>query len=214
MYQQIKKKIHDSFYIYNVYLFLRNRIFWVNWLRLGKPVPPPHFVKQRCVIEYGKRFDLPTLVETGTFRGDMVRAVRSKFREIYTIEIGQTLSTEAERLFAPFPHIHVMHGDSARVLPNVLFRIKAPCLFWLDAHYSGEGTSIGDQETPVLTELEIIFQEHVNNVILIDDARCFDGKNAYPAIDKIEACVLEHHPEWICEVRDDIIRIHPPYKHV
>jgi hypothetical protein len=210
MYQWIKEWAKRSFFIYEAYLFLRQCLFWLDWIRRGRPVPPPHIVKQWCVLEYGRKFNLPVLVETGTFQGEMVRAVRSAFREIYTIELGQTLCAEAQRVFGPFPHIHVLQGDSAKVLRDVLSRIEEPCLFWLDAHYSGEGTTIGDRETPVLDELDIIFSHTISNhVILIDDARRFDDQSAYPALAKLEASVNERRPGWICKVQDDIIRIHP-----
>jgi len=209
MYQQFKSQIKRSFIAYNAYLYFRYRLSWIDWLRHGKPVPTPHLVKQRCVLGYGRRFNLPVLVETGTYRGEMVRAVRSAFREIYTIELGDDLAADARRLFAPFPHIHVLQGDSAKVLPDVLGRIQSPCLFWLDAHYSGGATALADSETPVLSELDCIFSHAVkSHVILIDDARRFDGKGDYPAFDKIKTLVNECRLGWVCEVRDDIIRIH------
>jgi len=139
-----------------------------------------------------------------------VWAVRSAFHEIYTIEFGEDLAADAKQLFMPFPHIHVLQGDSAKVLSDVLGRIQEPCLFWLDAHYSGEGTALDDCETPVLGELDCIFSYVVkSHVILIDDARCFDGKGDYPALAEITTIVNERRPDWVCEVRDDIIRIHP-----
>jgi hypothetical protein len=211
MYNQIKSQIRRSFFAYNAYLFLRYRWLWIDWLRQGKPVPPPQLVKQRCVLQYGRRFNLRVLVETGTFRGDMVRALRSAFREIYTIELGQELYAEAQRVFAPFPHIHVLPGDSTKVLRDVLSRIEEPCLFWLDAHYSGKGTAWADHETPVWGELDCIFSHAVKgHVILIDDARCFDGKNDYPPLAEIKAYVNERRPDQMCEVHNDIIRIYPP----
>jgi hypothetical protein len=82
-------------------------------------------------------------------------------------------------------------------------------LFWLDAHYSGEGTALADSETPVLSELDCIFSHAVKgHVILIDDARCFDGKGDYPSLPEIKTYVSERRPDLICEVRDDIIRIY------
>jgi hypothetical protein len=211
MYNPIKSRIRHSFFAYNAYLFLRYRWLWIDWLLDGKPVPPPHLVKQKCVRQYGRRFNLSVLVETGTYRGEMVRALRSAFREIYTIELGQTLYAEAQRVFAPFPHIHVLQGDSTQVLRDVLSRIEEPCLFWLDAHYSGKGTALADCETPVWGELDCILGHAVkSHVILIDDARCFDGNNGYPSLAEIKTCVNERRPDQICEVRDDIIRIHPP----
>jgi hypothetical protein len=101
----------------------------------------------------------------------------------------------------------VLQGDSTQVLREVLSRIEEPCLFWLDAHYSGKGTALADCETPVWGELSHAVKSHV---ILIDDARCFDGENGYPSLAEIKTCVNERRPDQICEVRDDIIRIHPP----
>jgi hypothetical protein len=48
-------------------------------LNEGKPVLPPHAVKQRVVREYAKRHGLRLLVETETYLGGMVYAVRRIF---------------------------------------------------------------------------------------------------------------------------------------
>lgn len=134
----LKDRLKRSFAFYGAYLFVRDRICVWNWNRRGCPVPPPPLVKQRCVLSHGRKYNLKVLIETGTYRGDMVRATRSAFREIYTIELGDALHARARQLFAPFPHIHLLHGDSAKTLRDVLTRVHEPCLFWLDAHYSGE----------------------------------------------------------------------------
>jgi hypothetical protein len=205
-----RSRLKRSFLLYGAYLFVRDR-FWVwKWRRRGSPVPPPPLVKQRCVVAHGRRRGLKVLVETGTYRGDMVRATRSAFREIYSIELSDTLHARARGLFAAFPHIHLMQGDSATALPEVLKRVHEPCLFWLDAHYSGGETAKALYETPVLVELAHIFAHPVKeHVILVDDARCFTGQNDYPSLAQVEACVKQHRSGWICEVRDDIICIHP-----
>jgi hypothetical protein len=44
----------------------------------GKPVPPPHFVKQSVVRKYAKKFRIEVLVETGTYHGAMVEAMRKQ----------------------------------------------------------------------------------------------------------------------------------------
>ena len=66
-------------------LYYRLRCVRVNrqWLRKGKPVPAPHPVKQRIVKEYAARYGSRTFVETGTYKGDMVYAVRRAFDWIY-----------------------------------------------------------------------------------------------------------------------------------
>lgn len=211
MYNALKERVKRSASIYDAYLFVRTRIRWIDYVRRGRPVPPPHFVKQRCVLSNRKRFGLDVLIETGTHRGEMVWCVRSAFKEIYSIELDDELYQGARRLFAAFPHIFFLQGDSATVLGDLLEHIRQPCLFWLDAHYSGVGTARGVRETPILAELSHIFGHAINgHVILIDDARCFDGRSDYPSLSALKQYVLEHRPGWSFSVADDIIRITPP----
>jgi hypothetical protein len=211
MYTALKDRAKRSDTIYKTYMFVQNRIRFKDWMRKGRPVPPPHIVKQHCVLTYRKHFGLDVLIETGTYRGEMVRAVSSAFKEIYSIELSYELYQNAKRLFASLPHIHVLHGDSSKVLPDLLEHIRQPCLFWLDAHYSGKETALADRDTPIMSELSCILSHAVNqHVILIDDTRCFNGQSDYPSLDELREYVLKYHPEWIFRVQDDIIRIHPP----
>lgn len=69
------------------------------WQARGKTGSAPHLVKQDAVRSYGARFGLKTLVETGTFRGDMVYAMRADFDRIYSIELNGNLAKAAQ---APF----------------------------------------------------------------------------------------------------------------
>ena len=52
------------------------------WKLRGSPARTPHLVKQRTVAEYAERYGLRVLVETGTYHGDMVAAMRKRFDEI------------------------------------------------------------------------------------------------------------------------------------
>jgi uncharacterized protein with ACT and thioredoxin-like domain len=54
-------------------------------------IPPGEQVKQRYVREYGSRFGIEVLVETGTFMGDMINAVKKDFKSIYSIELSRDL---------------------------------------------------------------------------------------------------------------------------
>jgi hypothetical protein len=182
------------------------------WRLAGRPVPPPVPVKERAIREYGKRFNICTLVETGTFRGDMVDAMKDRFDEIYTIELDLILHENAARRFADFSHIRVIHGDSTEQLPGLLDRLIEPCVFWLDAHYSllGETTASGELNTPIVAELKAILTHHERrHVILVDDARHFTGSNDYPTLAWIREFVGTQRPDLELEVRDDIIRICP-----
>ncbi|MHC4680337.1 MAG: O-methyltransferase [Planctomycetota bacterium] len=175
-------------------------------------VPPlPDLGKQRVVIEHIERFSLDTFVETGTYKGRMVYALIPHAREIYSIELDETHFKNARRRFAGNPNVHILQGQSGEVLPRVLKDIDKPCLFWLDAHYSGGSTARGGLETPIMQELGCILA-HARadgHVILIDDARCFTGENDYPSMKSLEEFIWTTSPSRTLEVRADIIRIYP-----
>ncbi|MBN1679267.1 MAG: hypothetical protein JW966_03185 [Anaerolineae bacterium] len=180
-----------------------------QWHAAGRTGAPPHLFKQRVVKQYARQFGLKTLVETGTHLGEMVNATKRTFDRIYTIELSEDRCREASQRFARFPHITVIQGSSDVMLPGVLAEISTPCLFWLDAHYSGGITVRGDKDTPIVEELRTILVHPVgDHVILIDDAREFVGKNDYPAIAELEALIHSVRPEFTLDARDDIIRIH------
>src|SRR6266536_4483435 len=145
-----------------------------EWERQGRPVPPPHVVKQRVLRTYAERYHLKVFVETGTYRGDMVAAMKPLFEKIYSIELSEALFDEARRRFKSDPHIELIHGDSGRELGRVVQRIAQPALFWLDGHYSAGDTARGPKDTPVYEELEHILRApDLGHVIVIDDARVF-----------------------------------------
>jgi hypothetical protein len=200
--------------LYRTFLYdrlrpLKQRIDLLVWYKRGRPTPPPSLIKQRTVMEYARRFSLETLVETGTYLGDMVYATRNSFTRIISIELDRKLYGRAKRRFSKFSHIVIEWGDSSTVLADLLGTINQPCLFWLDAHYSGGITTKGLLETPVVQELELILDHHVlGHVVLIDDARSFVGRNHYPTIRDLRGFVIGRRPDWIFEVKGDIIRVH------
>ena len=182
-----------------------------RWQKGGRVGPPPHFLKQRILRSYAQQSGLKILVETGTYLGDMVEANRNLFPEIYSIELSEDLYQRALERFRGVTGVHLYQGDSAKVLPEILRTVSGPCLFWLDGHYSAGITAKGDRETPVLDELRAIFGRwHDENILLIDDARCFNGQNDYPTLDELAALAQAHRPGLIFEVKDDIVRIHFP----
>jgi len=153
---------------------LRHLRHILEWNLRGKPVPPPHAVKQRIVKHYQKEFRPKILIETGTYLGDMVAAVESCFTEVYSIELSPELYERARARFSMRAGVHIMLGDSSEVLPVILEKISEPCLFWLDGHFSGGITAQGKLNYPILEELAQIRRHGIrNHVILIDDARLF-----------------------------------------
>ena len=87
--------------------------------------------------------------------------------------------------------------------------MNEPCLFWLDGHYSEGITAKGQLNTPILAELNHILNHSIkDHVILIDDARCFNGLDDYPTIDELKKIIVDKKPALQFSVADDIIRIH------
>jgi len=188
---------------------IRNTINLRKWIKRGKPLPGPHFYKRKVVKYYAKKFSPEIFVETGTYQGDMIHAVKKKFKKIYSIELHEDFYKKARKKFSRNKHIVIIFGNSSIQLKELLPKIDKPCLFWLDAHYSGEGTAKGDLETPIMAEMNLILKNsHFNHIILIDDARLFTGKNDYPSIEKVKNLVFKNDKDRKFIVKDDIIRIH------
>jgi hypothetical protein len=177
-----------------------------EWESRGKQLPLPSALKQGVVLEHARQFQLRILVETGTYFGAMVDACKDAFMRIYSIELQEAFFCRAKKRFARYPHVKLVHGDSAVALGNILEQISERCLFWLDAHYMGGITAKGSTECPVLRELELVGSHPVRgHVILIDDARLFLGTAGWPSIPAVAKRAAVHG--WACEVRDDILRL-------
>jgi len=188
---------------------LVNILVEIKWRVMGEPSPPPHFIKQRIIKRYAKKFAINVFIETGTFIGDTVMSVRDIFDEIYSIEIDKLLFEKAQEKFATYSHIHIFHGDSSKVLPLILSKVDKPALFWLDGHYSEGITGKGDLNTPILEELNAIALHTItNHVILIDDARLFDGTTDYPTTEALQKYVAQNFSTHTMIVANDIIQIY------
>lgn len=160
------------------------------------------------ILEYKAKFPYGTFIETGTHKGNMIAAMRDRFDTIYSIELGDELYARAKERFAHDPHITLLHGDSGIVLPELLQEITVPSLFWLDAHYSQGETVRGQEDTPIERELRAILEHPVkNHVIMVDDARCFDGTHGYPTTEAIRTMATNHG--YLFETKDDNFRLYP-----
>ena len=148
------------------------------------------------------------LVETGTYSGGTIAATRNQFAEIYSIELSPEFHKSAKEKFSDDPKVHLLLGDSGIVLQEILLTMNRTALFWLDAHYSGGSTARGAVDTPIVQELGTILSLSPNSVVLIDDARCFDGTNAYPSLAELSQYVRDKAPHWNLTVKHDIIRLH------
>jgi hypothetical protein len=179
-----------------------------EWREKGCPSPPPHVVKQLVIEEYQKKYGISVLVETGTYRGDMIEAQKKRFKKIISVELGIDFFEKAKDRFKNDGHVVLRNGNSGVIMPQILDELNEPAIFWLDGHYMPGITEKANKECPVYEELEaILSQKNVNHVLLIDDARLFTGKYDYPTISELVKFVGERNNKYNIEVKYDIIRM-------
>lgn len=200
-------KIWNSMFILG--RFLRDGkavISYPLWLMLGKPAPDNHIYKRNRIRFIGAQFACETFIETGTFYGQMINAMRDYFDYVLSIELFEPLFHMNQASFLRYPQVKIYLGDSSSRLQDMLYDAHGRILFWLDGHYSGEGTACGEQTSPILRELDIIkSHSRHDHCILIDDARLFSGEDGYPTLEETKAKLLEIDHSYKITIDHDCI---------
>lgn len=180
------------------------------WNLGGRPAPDNHVYKKRRIKRLALEHDCETFVETGTFYGQMVNFARGIFRKIISVEIYPPFHAANVAQFADMPGIHILLGDSGKNLPEAISISTGRILFWLDGHYSGVGTGIGDKVSPIIEELRLIADAgRKDHCIVIDDRRLFTGQDGYPKIEETVAALLSINPEYRIAFDQDCIVAEP-----
>lgn len=197
--------------------FVENHLFkakwkseYKEWLKKGKPVPLAHLEKQRLIRDYAMQYGTNSLVETGTYKGEMLLANLNNFSKLYSIELSPVLAIRARKKFRKHPHITIIEGDSGAKMRDLVKELEDKTLFWLDGHYSAGITAKGQKECPILEELAAIFQyNRKGDVILIDDARCFTGQNDYPTREELKVYIEKHSSDYSFKLEGDVFVLEP-----
>lgn len=182
----------------------------LRWISQGCVGSAPPLIKRAIIKFYLKRYQLREFIETGTHLGDTVADVANDCSVLYhSIELDQHLYRQAHNRFRNWQNVKTYQGDSGEVLPQNLTRLHGPALFWLDGHYSGGVTAKGEADTPISIKLQAILESGIKgHVVLIDDARCFDGTSDYPFIEDVLA-IVRRNANYRIEASADIIRLTP-----
>ena len=131
------------------------------------------------IIDYLKSTPFETtlfsnFVETGTWNGDTTYKMKSKFDNVYTIELSDHYYSRALTLFKEDVNVSIIHGDSTEKILDVIKTSKGKTIFFLDGHWSNGDTSKGKKDCPLLEELEIINNNNKDEtLIIIDDYHLF-----------------------------------------
>lgn len=174
-----------------------------NWKASGYGVPAPDSVKRALIWEFGR--DLDMWIETGTFLGDTAAWLGRSGKPVLTIEPSSELFQSAERRFAKSLNIRVVFGESQNALGEVLASVHGSVGFWLDGHYSGQGTFGHELACPVLQELGLIgahLERLEDVVVFVDDARLFLVDADYPPLEDLVEWAHSNNLWWL--IQNDI----------
>ena len=117
-------------------------------------------------------------IETGTYNGDTIFSLEPYFDKLYTIEFSEKYYNNTKEKYDG-NKINFILGDSSIVFENLLPTITDNCIFFLDAHWSGDDTGRSNKDVPLEEEITAINNFYKNNaIIIIDDYRLF-GSNRY-----------------------------------
>lgn len=178
---------------------------------------PTYEYKREKILEISKIYKINFLVETGTFLGDTVYFFMDYFEKVYSIELAEDLASNAKMRFNGVPNVEIIHGDSGVELFKLVDKFTRPVLFWLDGHYSGEfelngtfiKTALSEKQTPIELELQAILSCSFDHIVMIDDARLFNGENDYPTLRKIQKILRKHKTNYSFKIENDIIFLTP-----
>jgi hypothetical protein len=134
-------------------------------------------------------------IETGCYLGNGVKEVRDHYKKTFSIELSIKWYEYNVEQFKDDQRVIICHGDSKKLLPNLLNLIQEPVTIYLDAHYSGGTTAFGEEETPLLKELEILKERNFDDIIIIDDCRLL-GKSGYCGISPDDLIYPTMHFDW------------------
>jgi hypothetical protein len=130
--------------------------------------PPAEIVLQLAKLAGARVF-----VETGTFQGTTALWASAHFESVVTVERDENLHALHHEALNRLAGVRALLGDTRTVLPSVVAGLGGQrAVFWLDSHWSGEGTAGEGDECPLLDELACLAQRR-DDIILIDDARFF-----------------------------------------
>ena len=199
--------------------------------------PQMQDVKKSRVVAAAVKFAVDDCVETGTYKGDttLFLANSGACERVFTIELNKMFYENAKKRFQHeidngndnARKIIPLHGDSGDVLQNSeIFKTLKDrnVLYFLDGHYSYLDTARGEEDSPIMKELEFIFNQNKIygiNVIIIDDVKEFRGSRFregeggsstdeiiyYPELTSILDKLCEYDPTAFVDMEDDLLLI-------
>jgi len=109
-----------------------------------------------------KKFNIDTIIETGTYKGWSTNLLAQTGKKIITIEINSEYLEEAKKNNSHHENIEFHLGSSEKIIEKIIaVNDNRNILFFLDAHW--------EEYWPILNELEVIRSKELKPVIIIHD---------------------------------------------
>lgn len=113
------------------------------------------------VLRLVVKFDISSIIETGTFLGGTTKQFADIVRHVFTIESNQDFFQKAKNNLRGLENILMIYGKSEDRLLETIKIATGNILFWLDAHW--------EDNCPLLNELAIIAESGISPIICIHD---------------------------------------------
>jgi hypothetical protein len=144
-------------------------------------------------------------VETGTWKGDTVEKMRHLCDRVISIELDRGCFEAAKRRFSSCPNVEIIFGDCTEEIPKLLPSLDAPTLFWLDGHWSGQGSAKGTEEEPIVAVLSALARRPGQYTVVIDNARTFNGRDGYPHLHEVLQPLTKIDSCYSISIQNDLI---------
>ncbi|WP_133057983.1 hypothetical protein [Mycolicibacterium vulneris] len=182
---------------------------WFNGKHL---VSPPAIAKHRHLLHTFKSRGHRIFVEAGTFRGETTAFLIPHADQVISVELHDGLFAAAKKRFAKHPSVTLIHGDSLIEIPKIVANCSTPPLVFLDGHFSGDGTAMGEEMEPAESTLGLLADiTPAGTTIVIDDLRLFgSGLAGFPQLDAITAAARAAFPAAVIRAGLDSIVVEIP----
>lgn len=191
--QSLNFKLVKRKLLLHPYLFLK-------WLTGEFTGPAPFRVKSRFLL--ANSIPRAPWIETGTYLGETTSFLAENSPQVISIEPSTELFKFASNRFKNDSRIVLLHGSSEEQFAPALQLVEDSANFWLDGHFSGDITFMGDSVSPIHREIEEIERNlgRVKNVaVFIDDVRLF-GTAGYPPLFELVDWANKNNLDWKIEL--------------
>ena len=187
----------------NFFLDIYRNLILINWVKkyVLSPFKTPTYIKQKILFKHSIKN--ATWIETGTYTGLTTAFLAKRFPCVHTIEPSEDCLKIAKSNLARFNNVNYHFGTSEEKLEGIISQLSGDLCLWLDGHFSGGITFCGDNECPVIYELETISKNRMqfsNLIIFVDDiAASFVDQDHYPDIDFYVDWARKNKFNWFIE---------------